>query len=63
MKELKQLSLEELDDLFRHATSAAKKVAKARGLPKVGLDQDGKLVESSEADHNSEADYEHGNVA
>jgi hypothetical protein len=44
MKAVKDLSLKELDELFRAATSAAKEEADARGLPVVGLDKDGKLV-------------------
>jgi hypothetical protein len=68
MKQLKQLPLEELDDLFRQATTAAKQAADARGLPTVGQDSNfvatGPLIKSSGADHEPEADHEHGrNVA
>jgi hypothetical protein len=52
MKELKQLPLEELDDLFRQATIAAKQAADARGLAKAGLDENDNLViESPKTDY------------
>ncbi|MCA1452794.1 hypothetical protein I6F35_06115 [Bradyrhizobium sp. BRP22] len=46
MKAIKDISLKELDDMFRAATLAAKEQADAHGLPVVGLDKNGKLVSS-----------------
>jgi hypothetical protein len=46
MKEVKDLSLKELDQLFRAATRAAREEAFARELPLVGFDKDGKLFRS-----------------
>ncbi|WP_424630448.1 hypothetical protein [Bradyrhizobium sp. SYSU BS000235] len=43
MKAVKDLSLSELDKLFRSATAAAKEEAAKHDLPKVGFDKDGKL--------------------
>lgn len=45
MKQLKDLSLAEIDTIFRAATTTAQEEAAARDLPKVGLDEHGKLVE------------------
>jgi uncharacterized protein GlcG (DUF336 family) len=44
MKKVRDLSLQELDQIFRAATGAAKEEAVARGLPIAGVDKDGSLV-------------------
>ena len=44
MKKVKDLSLQELDQIFRVATGAAKEEAIAHGLPVVGIDKDGNLI-------------------
>jgi hypothetical protein len=43
MKKVRDLSLQELDQIFHAATGAAKEEAVARGLPIVGVDKDGNL--------------------
>jgi hypothetical protein len=43
MKKVRDLSLQELDQIFRAATDAAKEEAVAHGLPIVGVDKDGSL--------------------
>jgi hypothetical protein len=43
MKKVKDLSLKELDQIFRAATGAAKEEAVAHGLPVVGVDKVGNL--------------------
>jgi len=44
MKELQNLTLQEIDDLFRTATIAAKEEADAHDLPVVGIDENGNLI-------------------
>jgi hypothetical protein len=44
MKKVKDLSLQELDQIFRTATGAGKEEAIAHGLPVVGIDKDGNLI-------------------
>jgi hypothetical protein len=46
MKELKDVSLQLLGDLFQVATDDAALEAKSHGLPPVGLDFQGKLREA-----------------
>ncbi|HEV7600635.1 MAG TPA: hypothetical protein VGO49_10325 [Bradyrhizobium sp.] len=45
MKQMKDLSLRELSDLFQEATEAAAMEARKHGLPQVGLDGHGELHE------------------
>lgn len=44
MRELIELPLEQLDEIFRSATKAAKEEADHHGLPEVGEDETGRLV-------------------